>query len=538
MPQLDTHTMTEQALTLIETGHLPQARALYEQICRYSPMNAEARMMLGALRGELGDTSGAIADLREALRLQPGSVEAHFLLGNLMRLQGNAAEALAHLQQVVTLNPDHAEAWVMLSGLHGQLGQADQAESCCRHALVLQPDSLDAHMNLANALLSQGKHQEAAENYQQVVAQQPVFPLAWFMLGQTYAQIGRHEEAIRCLRQSLSQNPGLAEAHIELGHALQSQDKTDEAHASYLQALRLDPNQPVAHYNLGMLLHKQRRFPEAEAKYREAIQLKPNYVEAYHNLGRLLASQGDSQGATGCFRQILNLNPHDTEASYLLSSLGETPAPPTAPPEFVAKLFDDYADHFDKHLIQQLEYRTPELMRHAVRQALGEAKQALNVLDLGCGTGLCGPLFRDLAARLTGIDLSAKMIDKARERLVYDELYVSDITAAMHAPGAAYDLIIAADVFVYIGDLAAIFDACRIALKPGGLFVFSVEAAEDTETYVLRSTCRYAHAIGYIRQLAQSTALQELGLDRVTLRKQEGQPILGHIFVLKQLVSE
>lgn len=538
MPDLEiTNALTEKALMLIENGHLIQARTLYEKICQHSPKNAEARMMLGAVKGELDDAAGAIVELQEALRLQPELAEAHILLSNLKHLQGNAMEAIIHLQQVVTIDPDHSEAWIMLGALHGQLGQINQAENCCRRALVLQPDSIDAYMNLANALLSQGKYDEAAENYKKVLIQQPALPLAWLMLGQTHARVGLQDEAVGSLRQSLALDPGLVDAHVELGHILRAQGKTADAQTCYQQALRLNPNLAVAHYSLGVLLHLQHRFPEAETSYREAVRLKPDYIEAYHNLGRMLASQGETQRAADSFKQVLNIRPDDTEASFLLSTLGAAPTPLAAPAEFVTKLFDDYADHFDKHLTQQLEYRTPEHLRYAVSRVLGETKNVLNVLDLGCGTGLCGPLFRGLASRLTGVDLSTKMIEKARERQVYDELFATDIITAMHATNAMYDIIIAADVFVYIGDLATVFDMCRTALKPGGLFVFSVEATENTETYMLHSTCRYAHAASYIRQLAQSTSLQELSFDVAILRKQEDQPIQGYIFVLKKIME-
>jgi len=217
-----------------------------------------------------------------------------------------------------------------------------------------------------------------------------------------------------------------------------------------------------------------------------------------------------------------------------LAVVGGAPMPPAPPPEYVTNLFDDYAGRFDRHLVQQLEYRIPAHLREAVGQVLDETRRSLEVLDLGCGTGLCGPLFRDIAARLTGVDLSAKMIEKARERGVYDELQVADITEAMRAHPAAYDLILAADVFIYVGELTPVFEACRSALKPGGMFAFSVEAAEETDTYVLRPTGRYAHATGYIRQLAQAAGLQELSLDHVVLRKEKDSPMPGYIFVLRQ----
>ena len=156
----------------------------------------------------------------------------------------------------------------------------------------------------------------------------------------------------------------------------------------------------------------------------------------------------------------------------------------------------------------------------------------MDIIDRGCGTGLCGLQFRDLARTLTGVDLSPKMLEKARERNVYDNLIVADLATVLRAPGASYDLIIAADVFIYIGDLAPVFDACRAALRTGGLFAFSLEAGEEDVPYILRTSGRYAHATGYIRMLAETAGLKVISHDHVIIRKEITDPIPGYIFVL------
>jgi predicted TPR repeat methyltransferase len=217
----------------------------------------------------------------------------------------------------------------------------------------------------------------------------------------------------------------------------------------------------------------------------------------------------------------------------MLAALGAAPVSETAPAEFVVELFDSYANRFDEHLVKELEYRTPEYLNRVLRSALGENARSLHIIDLGCGTGLCGPLLRDIAASMVGVDLSPKMIEKAEQRGVYDRLVVGDITAELESTQAAYDLIVSADVFIYIGNLAPVFAASGKALKPGGLFAFSVEAGEEGAQYVLRTSGRYAHSMDYVRSLAAGVGLTEVSVEDVVLRKEKGLPMAGHIFLFR-----
>ncbi len=538
MKQSDYDELREQALALIEVGELAQACDLFERISGFDPRDAEAQLMLGAIKRELGQT----------------------------------LEAVSHLRQTVKIDPDHSEAWIMLGGLLGgllgQLDEMEEAEQCSRRTLELDPDSLDAHMNLANALVRREKLDEAVEHYRAVLAQQPALAMAWAMLGRAHARTERWQEAENALRQALVLDPRLADAHLELGNVCKMENRLDEARshyeqalclnpgcadahvglgslhykqghldsalASYHQALRINPHQSHVHYNLGVLQQELGRpMAEAEASYREAVRLSPDFIDAHHNLGRLLMAQGDKSAAE-CFEQILRFKPDHVVALYVLSMLGKAPTPSTAPADYVIRLFDDYASRFDKHLVEELQYRIPEFLRAAVGRVLGQSQVRLNVLDLGCGTGLCGPLFRDIAERLIGVDLSAAMIGKASERGIYDDLHREDITAFLQASGPVYDLIIATDVFIYVGDLAGVFAACTTALKPGGYFAFSLEAVDDSKTYQLQTTGRYAQSSRYIRELAQAQMLDEVDFGHVTVRTENSIPIPGYVFILRR----
>lgn len=324
----------------------------------------------------------------------------------------------------------------------------------------------------------------------------------WFLLGALGGYLGQMDEAVRCCMQAISLRPDYVEAH----------------------------------YNLGIACRRLNRFREAEAGFRECVRLKPDYAEAWDNLGYLLQEQGRVNEAIACYREALRLRPDFAGTRYLLATLGAEPMPDKAPPEYVRGLFDNYAGSFERDLVQNLEYRIPELLRAAVGRAMGSRReQHLYILDLGCGTGLCGPLFRDLAARLIGVDLSPGMIEKARVKSVYDELFLDDITTWAPPSGMAFDLIITADVFIYIGELSQVFELCASLLKSGGFFAFSTETADEETTYVLRATHRYAHSPAYIRSLAEKSGLAEVSAEEVTVRKHKDVPVRGHLFVLRKL---
>src|SRR3989344_4121416 len=534
MPPNDTRALTEQALTLIQTGNLSQARALYEQICRLDPRDAEAWMMLGNLHGRLGAYDQVVTCCRRAIELRPDTVDPYMFLGNALLYQRQPAEAAACYQKVVALQPDMIPAWVMLGRAQIEAGRFEAAEECCRKVIAAQPDFAEAHGNLGVVLHKLNRPHEALASYQQALRLNPNQPAVCYNHGLLLQEQGRLAEAEASYREAVRLKPDYAQAPANLGYVLRRQYKLDQAIAAYREALRIAPENAEHHHNLGLTLQDHGRHDEADACQRIALRLRPDYAEAYSAWATVLQTKREYPEAIVNYEKALRLDPDDAQARYMLSALGATPAPSTAPPAYVTKLFDDYAGRFDRHLVQQLEYRIPAHLREAVGQVLDETRRSLEVLDLGCGTGLCGPLFRDIAARLTGVDLSAKMIEKARERGVYDELRVADITEAMRAHPAAYDLILAADVFIYVGELVSVFAACRGALKPGGLLAFSIEAAEETDTYVLRPTGRYAHASGYIRALAQAQALREIDFGHMVLRKEKDSPMPGYTFILRQ----
>lgn len=276
-------------------------------------------------------------------------------------------------------------------------------------------------------------------------------------------------------------------------------------------------------------IHRQ-NYDAAVASFTRALSLDPGYKDAVWGLAEAWHYKGDEGEALRWYRRYLELAPGHPEAAHMVAALGGGHAPPRAGEAYVRAVFDNFADDFDRLLTEELEYKAPRLLYDAVVAALPDGTGSLNVLDTGCGTGLAGELFRPLARRLEGIDLSREMIKEARTRGIYDSLRVGELTRALATTTARYDLIVAADVMVYFGDLAPPIRSAAEALAPGGLLGFTVEAREGAD-YALMGTGRYVHDPAYVRRTAEACGLGEAVGRRAVLRQESGVPVDGYVTV-------
>ncbi|RZJ11949.1 MAG: tetratricopeptide repeat protein [Rubrivivax sp.] len=382
------------------------------------------------------------------------------------------------------------------------------------------------------ALHQQGRLAEAEVIYRRVLRLRPTHFDALHLLGVIAGQTDRFDEALALLTRALAQRPGSAPALTNLGNVLGNLGRHQEAVQTFERALALRPDDAKALRNRGTSLRALERPEEALASFDAALALKPDYPEALIGRAESLLTLHRRADAVAAFRQALPLGLDVEQIRYALASLGEEPPPPTAPAAYVEALFDDYSKNFDVHLTGKLGYRTPELLMAELQRA--QPASDADIVDLGCGTGLCGPLLRPLARRLLGVDLSSLMLAKAGALGLYDELLHADIATALDGKTASFDIAVAADVFVYIGDLNAVFAATATALRPGGLFAFSVEAAEDAADFRLNERRRYAHSQPYLRRLASAHGLQIESTTRSAIRKESDEPVDGLLVVMRR----
>jgi predicted TPR repeat methyltransferase len=248
---------------------------------------------------------------------------------------------------------------------------------------------------------------------------------------------------------------------------------------------------------------------------------------AYSRLGRL-------EEAGQVYREWLADESDNPKAIHHLAACTGEGIPARASDAYVQTVFDVFSRSFESRLAS-LEYQAPTLVGEAIARCLGPGAGDLDVLDAGCGTGLCGPLLRPFASRLTGVDLSGGMLQKARGRELYDALHQGELTAFMAERQDAFDVVASADTLVYFGDLGEALAAAARTLRPGGWLCFTLEALGDDETgYRLQHHGRYAHAREYLEAALGRAGFAAPSIERVVLRLEGGEPVSGWLVLGKR----
>lgn len=264
----------------------------------------------------------------------------------------------------------------------------------------------------------------------------------------------------------------------------------------------------------------------------QAEELAPDWPPFAFRRGEMLMAAGRRDEAVAAFTRCLQIDAADRLGAVIkLALLGAVPEPPQLPPGYVAALFDQYAPRFDVKLVERLGYCVPELLASAIADLKPGHETGERVLDLGCGTGLAAERLRRRAAWLEGVDLSAGMLDQARRKGLYDALHRDDLLAALASPWARYDIVLAADVLIYLGALEPVMAAVAPALAADGLFAFSLQKLDGGD-YRLGADHRFSHGPAYVAGCAAAAGLSVLRLDEAVIREEGGQPVIGLIVVL------
>ncbi len=331
--------------------------------------------------------------------------------------------------------------------------------------------------------------------------------------------------------------------HHELQHLQQllAEGKMTEARLYCESWIKSSPKSTLeALFQLGTAQLNLGKMKAAKSAFKKVLTLDPNCAEAHHNLAILFLRDNQKSKALEHFKRSLELNPNNDTAKHMVMALSGDQSSQSAPANYIADLFDQYADYYDAHMKEKLHYQVPGLLRNAVGRCIVNAGgfHAGRILDMGCGTGLCGIYFRDLALDLIGIDLSPKMIEKADKLGAYDSLQVMEMHDYLSQPTLeAFDVIIAGDTLVYIGDLERIFALVTSHLKLKGRFTFTTESLITTESqeekpYFLKPTGRYTHSSSYIHAMAAKNNLTVELEESIIPREHEGKPIQGQLYVL------
>ena len=337
---------------------------------------------------------------------------------------------------------------------------------------------------------------------------------------------GNAQAAARDLQARLKAGRGGLLARLTLVKALMAMGDTEAGLAQAREAVSLNPQVAVAVLALGEALLAADALPTAIAELQRALRLDPELARARELIALAWLKAGEADKALEQLRGLENPPPGMIVACEAIKTASRSD------PGYVRHLFDQFSADYDQRMIGQLAYAAPQILLGLAGMVMPE-RGRLSILDLGCGTGLAGAAFKAMAARLDGVDLSPAMIEKARTRGIYDRLEVADLETALAAPGACYDLILAADTLVYLGDLARVFEPARARLCDDGYFLFTVEksAAADFELGPKR---RWRHSEAYLRSLAEAAGFSVAGLVAAEPRHEAGMPVDGFAVALRR----
>jgi len=396
-----------------------------------------------------------------------------------------------------------------------------------RRILGADPDNVDALHFLGVLQHQKGSNDAAVRDIQRAVLLVPDYADAWNNLGNVLKEMTRLDAAERAYRKVLSLNPAHADASSNLGVVLRGQGKYAEAVRAYEHCLAIEPGHAAAWQNFGNLLARLDRLEDAVTAYRRLLELRPNDPLGCNALGKTLYRLGRTDEAVAVYRHWLAADPGNSVARHMLAACTGQDVPARAHDDYVRELFDGFASSFDE-VLDGLGYRAPALIARLLERERVPQDCSLDVVDAGCGTGLCAGFLRPLARRLVGIDLSSGMLARARVRGEYDELVEAEIVSWLNRQRGNFDLIISADTLCYFGTLDNVLSTASDALRPGGQLVFTVEhSAEAIDGYCLGPGGRYAHTTSYVTHQLAAAALTIESIDLVNLRREFGKEVEG-----------
>jgi predicted TPR repeat methyltransferase len=431
----------------------------------------------------------------------------------------------------------------------------DQAED-------VEEITIDQAVAIARSLIGRNDLQGAAALSARILEFLPAQPDALNILAIVSCESGDLDAALAYARRAVIAAPDDAAILGNLGNVLLKRRDMDGAIGAYERSVELGGQNPELLNNLGVLIRGRGDDERAEAYFRRALALDPSHGAANHNLSGILARRKQSKEAmdrfwTGVlntpfrnpyltalaydhagrrdkavelFSSLLDRDPDNPELQHMLASFSGEDVPDRASDAYVEKTFDRFAAEFERKL-KGLAYQAPRLIGAALEAAVGPPQGGLDILDAGCGTGLCGPLLRPYANRLTGVDLSAGMLEKAAEIRLYDELIKAELTAFLDGKAATYDVVVLADTLCYFGPLEAFAQVAASALRPDGVLIFTVEAlpAEVSQDFRMDTSSRYQHAGRYVDRVLAAAGFELLARSAETLRMESVDPVAGFV---------
>ena len=400
--------------------------------------------------------------------------------------------------------------------------------------LKLQPDNLSLLKNIATMCNAVGNPEQAIKYASKALKVEDNDPNTYYLLAESYTTLNEiqkaephYNRAIQLFKNTKTDSHTL----IKMGRSLRLVSLYNEAIYYLSEACKLTPNLPGAQLELAQTYQAISKTDLAIKHYRRTLELSPKHSEALSHYAELMALENRLDKSAWAYRRLTKIFPKDSSFRHLLSASSQENIKGTTDEEYVKDVFDSYADSFEDHLVNALSYTIPNQLYDLYK--IHWTGKKLNIMDLGCGTGLCGPIFKDIANHITGVDLSQGMLNEAQKKDAYNKLVLAELTSALKEEYHSQDLLIAADVFIYVGEIDSVFSAAIQALKPEGQFIFSVESLRG-DHFKLGVSGRYQHSEKYIVALSKKHNLSIQEQIPVIIRTELDQAVNGAIYILKK----
>lgn len=411
------------------------------------------------------------------------------------------------------------------------------AESFYKRALRCNPMHLDANYLLGTLYAERGELSNALKFLRCAAEINPCSHMIQNNLGNIYQMSMQFDKAIACYQRALSFEPNMPEVYNNLGNIYKNQEQFDEAETCYRHAILLRPDFIECYCNLGSVLRKLKKFPEGIESFHKALELSPTYKQAYVGLGVCYTETGERDKAIECFNRCLELDPRgDNEVKLWLALLKGGEVPERYPVTLMITAYEKKAQSWDSDIQRPgMEFLGPQHVHEMLKELKLPQDQRLDVLDIGCGTGVCGEYLRGYAKRLEGVDLSPHMLEQAQKKGLYDKLECIDAVGYMQHCHRTFDLVVASGVLILFGDLKPVFQAAADLLMPGGFFVFTLYRSE-VEAVAVRHNLHFAHSEAYVRESALAVGLEVAKCEQKVHEYELGEAQPGWLVALRKAV--
>lgn len=479
--------------------------------------------------------AGRFAEAERGYRecLSEGHERAGFALAVLLLQQQRHAEAAEVLQPLALARPDDADVAVNLSLALRHTGRIEASVQAARRACTLAPRQLAAWNALGLAALEAGLTDEALSAFDAGLLLAPGQVALTLQRAHCLRRLGRNQEALSGYLQVVQADPQRLDAWRGLARVQSVLGQLDAALLSRERALQLAPNDREILFEHATALLSAGRTAQSAQHLQALLNSDAGDARLWDWLGRVRLKQGDLGAARTAFEQAQTHDPDDPTIAHFHASLSGA-LPDAVEIEYIRRLFDDFADHFDRALLD-LGYVAPERIARLLH--VHHADAADRVLDLGCGTGLMGEKLAQPGRRIDGVDLSPRMLALARERGTYQALHEEEMTAFLRAASERWGLIVAADVFIYVAALRPVFAAVFDRLEPGGAFAFSIELSAGGATDLPPVTGRYRHSSARTRGELEQAGFALVAYEPIVLRLESGQPVRGELMLARRPVE-